>query len=314
MGEKLIYSWDNFRSDVDTLIKKIDRGKYIGVYGIPRGGVSLAVALSERLDLPIFDLDQTLANQDFVLVCDDVVDSGKTRFKFPHHDFICLHSRRLQDDIKSASLSHRLTLSANIIDDQWIIYPWEMQEIAGTDIITRLIEFIGDDPMRPGLVETPGRVIRMYEEFFQGYDPTRRPKMTVVPNGQDGVQYDEMLRDEGYFFSFCEHHIIPFFGQYYFGYIPDKWILGASKISRIIDYYAGKLQIAERLVDEVVRDLEKELNPKGLILIMKARHLCKEMRGVKKWNSPYEAIAVRGYFAENRNNCKMEFLARIDRG
>ncbi len=179
------------------------------------------------------------------------------------------------------------------------------------NIVKDLLQCIGENPTRAGLIDTPARVAKLYKEFFVGYDATKKPKIMSVPNGEDGVQYDEMLIDGGYFFSFCEHHMIPFFGSYYYGYIPDKLILGASKIGRTIDYYSGRLQIAERLVNQVVNELEEAIEPQGQILVMNARHLCKEMRGLKKWNSPYEAIATRGLFKENIGGCKDEFLSRI---
>lgn len=178
-------------------------------------------------------------------------------------------------------------------------------------LVKSLLMEIGEDPNRIGLVDTPKRVARMYEQFFRGYDPKKKPKIMTVPNGQDGVFYNQMLRDEGYFFSFCEHHMVPFFGHYFYGYIPDQKIIGASKIGRIIDYYSGKLQIAERLVFEVVNTIEEKVHPHGQILVMNARHLCKEMRGLKKWNSPFEAIAVTGYFEKNKDGCKDEFMSRI---
>jgi GTP cyclohydrolase I len=179
--------------------------------------------------------------------------------------------------------------------------------------VRELLKFIGEDPDRPGLKETPYRVIKMYQEFFCGYDSKRLPRIMTVNNGEDGVVYNEMLIDQGYFFSFCEHHCIPFFGQYFYGYIPDQKVMGASKIGRTIDYYAGRLQIAERLVNQVVNRIGDVVRPKGQVLVMNARHLCKEMRGLKKWDSPYEAIAVRGAFAKNLNGCKEEFMLRIQR-
>ena len=179
------------------------------------------------------------------------------------------------------------------------------------NLIKELLLEIGEDPNRPGLIDTPKRVAKMYSEIFRGYDQSQTPRIMTVPNGEDGVIYNEMLIDSGYFFSFCEHHMVPFFGQYFFGYIPDKKILGASKIGRIIDYHSSKLQIAERLVNQIIDTIEKEIKPLGQVLVMNARHLCKEMRGLKKYNSPFEAIAVRGYFSENRNGCKDEFMARI---
>ena len=110
-------------------------------------------------------------------------------------------------------------------------------------------------------------------------------KITSFSNKQDGVKYNSMICDTGYFFSHCEHHCVPFFGSYYFAYIPNEKIIGLSKIARIVDYFSAKLQIQERLVKEIVDYIEKEIKPNGIILIMKARHLCKEMRGVKKINS-----------------------------
>ncbi len=177
--------------------------------------------------------------------------------------------------------------------------------------IREIIVCIGDDPKRAGLKKTPYRVARMYQEFFSGYMVKRLPRIMIVRNGEDDIEYNEMLLDSGYFFSMCEHHMLPFFGVYFYGYIPDQRIIGASKIGRTIDYYASRLQIAERLVNQVVNRIEDVVKPRGQVLVMNARHLCKEMRGLRKWNSPYEAIAVRGVFAENLNGCKDEFMSRI---
>jgi len=177
--------------------------------------------------------------------------------------------------------------------------------------VRELLAFIGEDPDRPGLVDTPSRVVKMYQEFFCGYDRKRRPKMTIFKNQDDGIIYNDMILDSGFFFSCCEHHMAIFFGSFHCAYIPDKHIIGLSKIDRIVDYYSGRLQVAERLVHQIVDDLQEVLNPKGLILVMNARHLCKEMRGVKKINSPAEVIAVRGAFATNLNGCKDEFMSRI---
>ena len=177
--------------------------------------------------------------------------------------------------------------------------------------IKEIIRQIGDNPNRPGLKDTPKRVVRMYQEVFRGYNEEQKPQITVFENYKDGIRSSGILRDNGYFFSFCEHHILPFFGEFWFGYIPDKLIMGTSKIARVVDFYASKLQVAERLCYDIIEEIEKQVGPKGSILIMNARHLCKEMRGVKKFNSPYEVNEVRGVFLENVGGCKNEFLARI---
>ena len=178
-------------------------------------------------------------------------------------------------------------------------------------LIHDLLVEINEDPDRTGLKDTPKRVAKMYSEIFRGYDESQKPDLTVFPNDDDGLSFKGMIIDQGYFFSHCEHHMVPFFGHYYFGYIPDKILIGASKIGRLINYHSAKLQIAERLCRVVIDDIEKAVKPKGCILIMKARHLCKEMRGLKMFDSPFEADDARGYFLENHDGCKDEFVQRI---
>jgi len=177
--------------------------------------------------------------------------------------------------------------------------------------IKELLIEIGEDPYRKGLLDTPKRVSNMYKEIFRGYIKEEKPEITVFENGEDGIFYDGLIKDSGYFFSHCEHHMVPFFGEYYFGYIPDQLILGASKISRIIDYHSARLQVAERLGQMVIDDLTEACKPVGMILVMEARHLCKEMRGVKKWNSPFETIHTKGIFKNNQGGCKDEFITLI---
>ena len=178
--------------------------------------------------------------------------------------------------------------------------------------IRTILNNIGENADREGLKETPRRVANMYEEIFRGYDKAKKPKITIFNNDADGIKYDEMIFDKGYFFSMCEHHMVPFFGEYYFAYIPDKKIVGISKIARIVDYYSAKLQVQERLTNEIVDELEKALQPKGIALIMKARHLCREMRGVKKVNSEVVTSVMRGAFKDNIQT-RNEFLELISK-
>lgn len=154
--------------------------------------------------------------------------------------------------------------------------------------IRHFLELIGEDPDRAGLVGTPDRIRRMCKELFRGYDLTQKPKITVFDNGNDGIVYDSMVVDSGEFNSMCEHHAMPFWGKYWFAYIPNPEgkILGLSKIGRVVDYCAARLQIQERLVHDVVAMLTEALGteypPQGVALVMKAHHGCKEFRGVKK--------------------------------
>jgi len=179
-------------------------------------------------------------------------------------------------------------------------------------IVSIMLKAIGENPEREGLKDTPKRVVKMWKEIFRGYDPAQKPNLAVFENGKDGIKYDEMIIDTGYYFSHCEHHMIPFFGQYYFAYIPGKKILGLSKVARMIDYYAAKLQIQERLVKEVVDEIEKQIKPQGIALVMKGRHLCKEMRGVKKVNGEMITSDIRGAFRKN-GLARTEFMNFINK-
>jgi GTP cyclohydrolase IA len=300
------YTVYEFNDDVFLLVEKIKifqrQHDLRNIYPVVKGGVPLACKLSQYLNLPLTD---SISSD--TLIVDDLIDSGRTRERYKTNYFACIHTKQKDKNL------YNTFYCRHVDQGEWIEYWWEGTEQGSgiQDNIVRILQFIGEDPSRPGLIDTPMRIEKMYKEFFQAYDPQRIPKIMTVKNGEDGVVYDELIKDQGYFFSYCEHHMVPFFGEYYFGYIPDKLLMGASKIARTVDYFAGRLQIAERLVNDVVTRIDAEVKPKGQILIMKARHLCKEMRGVRKWDSPFEVIAVRGCFATNERGCKEEFLSRI---
>ena len=183
-----------------------------------------------------------------------------------------------------------------------------MNEAKIIEVWKGLLEEIGDSPDRAGLIDTPQRVARAYREIFRGYYETP-PIITCFddecPRG--------LITDKGYFFSMCEHHVLPFFGHYYFGYIPapEGTYLGASKIGRVVDYFSARLQTQERLVRNILDYIEEAVQPLGSILLMSGRHLCKEMRGLRKWDSPFEVIEARGILLENKDGCKDEFMARL---
>ena len=181
-----------------------------------------------------------------------------------------------------------------------------------TNIMT-ILALIGDDPNREGLKDTPRRVANMYEELYKGYNKAEKPKITVFTNGSDGVKIDEMITKSGYFYSTCEHHMVPFFGTFYFGYIPNKNFLGISKIPRVVDYCAAKLQVQERLTTEVVDMLEQVTKPLGIGLVIKARHLCEEMRGVKKHDCLTTTSCLRGAFKDkSKPEVRAEFMGFVN--
>lgn len=156
-------------------------------------------------------------------------------------------------------------------------------------LIKKMLEAIGEDTKREGLKGTPERVQRMWDEIFAGYNEKLKPNVTTFTNGKDGIVYDEMINDSGYFYSMCEHHMVPFIGRYWFAYVPNinGKLLGLSKVARVVDFYSARLQIQERLTHEVVQHLwdaidQENFRPVAMGLVMEAEHLCKSMRGVKK--------------------------------
>lgn len=186
-------------------------------------------------------------------------------------------------------------------------------EIEAKQHIKDLFEYIGENPDREGLKDTPDRMLRMFKEIFRGYRKEKQPKVTTFKNGSDGIIYDSMIVDTGDYYSLCEHHCMPFFGQYYFAYIPNPKgkILGLSKIGRVVDYCAANLQIQERLVSDIVSIIQdalgNEFPPLGIALVMKGRHLCKEMRGARK-NGEMTSSFFTGIFKTD-NALRNEFLS-----
>lgn len=148
--------------------------------------------------------------------------------------------------------------------------------------IVNILKAIGEDPEREGLKDTPKRIERMMQELFRGYDPAQKPKVTTFSNDSHTT---EMVFDTGDYYSICEHHMLPFFGQYYFAYIPsaEGRILGISKIARVVGYCAARLQLQERLARDIVEMLNEALDGKagGFAIMLNGMHMCKTMRGVK---------------------------------
>ncbi|MEK7642803.1 MAG: GTP cyclohydrolase I [Patescibacteria group bacterium] len=189
----------------------------------------------------------------------------------------------------------------------------KIKNYSDEELIIELIKRIGENPKRIGLLKTPSRVARSWGELYFGYDQNRKPEITTFPNGEDGLFYNEMILDTGTFNSTCEHHLLPFFGKYYFGYIPSKEgkVLGISKVARIVAFCSAKLQIQERLTVEVVQTLwealsDNLLEPRGMALVLIGTHMCKSMRGVKK-DGVMTTIELRGLFKNNQST-RNEFL------
>ena len=175
-------------------------------------------------------------------------------------------------------------------------------------LIGSLIKELGEDPGRDGLLRTPDRMARSLRFFTSGYrvDPAK-----VVNGALFDVHYDEMVlvRDID-FYSLCEHHMLPFFGKVHVGYLPSEKVLGLSKIPRIVEIFARRLQVQERLTTDVARTLEEVLQPKGVGVVVEATHLCMAMRGVQSQNSVTVTSSLRGLFSED-SKTRGEFLQLI---
>jgi len=175
--------------------------------------------------------------------------------------------------------------------------------------ITRnLIETIGEDPSREGLLKTPKRVAKSWEYFSEGY---RADVNNIINEAVFHEDCSEMVvvRDIE-FFSMCEHHMIPFFGRAHVGYLPNGKVIGLSKIPRIVDMFSRRLQLQERLTSQVANTLEEVLKPIGVAVVMEGRHLCMQMRGVEKQNSYASTSAMLGQFRKSAET-RAEFLSII---
>lgn len=170
---------------------------------------------------------------------------------------------------------------------------------------------IGEDPNRQGLLSTPDRVARMYQEVTSGYqtDPVK-----LVNGAIFDVDYSEpVVVKDIEFFSLCEHHMLPFFGRVHVAYIPDGKVIGLSKIPRIVDMYARRLQIQERMTAEIARFLDELLHPKGVAVVADGAHMCSMMRGVKKAQASMTTSTYLGAYQADRQ-LRAEFLTQVARG
>ena len=161
--------------------------------------------------------------------------------------------------------------------------------------VLEILAALGEDPERDGLQKTPGRVARMYEELFAGFgeNPADHLEVTFAADHDEMV----MVRDIP-FASLCEHHMVPFMGRAHLAYIPgsDGRITGLSKLARLVDGYAKRLQVQERMTSQIADAIELALDPKGVLVVVEAEHLCMSMRGVKKSGTSTVTSAVRGLF------------------
>jgi len=174
--------------------------------------------------------------------------------------------------------------------------------------IRKILEEIGEDPKRQGLIDTPKRMEKMYMELTRGYNQTASE---IINDAMFDVDYDEMVVVTNInFYSLCEHHMLPFFGVAHVGYIPNGRVVGLSKIPRIVDMYARRLQVQERMTAQVANVLQEQLQPDGVGVVVEGYHMCMSMRGVEKEKAKMITSTLVGSFKED-SKTRTEFLELI---
>jgi len=189
-----------------------------------------------------------------------------------------------------------------------IIVPTSSNSETIADLVRRMIAQLGEDPNREGLRRTPERFEKALRYLTSGY---RQDPEKILNNAMFSVGYDEMVVVKDIeVYSLCEHHLLPFFGKCHVAYLPNKKVVGLSKIARLVNMYARRLQIQERLTNQIATTIQEQLKPQGVGVIIEARHLCMVMRGVEKQNSAAVTSAMLGAFRDNKQT-RDEFLALV---
>jgi len=300
--EKKFLSWDDVHNlasrQVGFIEAEFGHRPLITLYPVPRGGIHAAQVL---MSLPGASDRFCLVNNPHLADAffDDIVDSGETRQRFAE-----------QYPQPFYSLINKL----NDPDTHWIVFPWEdfphekkREDLGPTDAVIRLLQYIGEDPAREGLVDTPKRVIKSYSELFSGYKQSPADVMTTF---EDGACDELVLLKDIEFVSYCEHHMLPFLGKAHVAYVPNGRVIGVSKLARVLEIYAHRLQIQERLTKQVTAALMEHLQPKGAACVIESKHLCMVCRGVQKQNSVMVTSSLEGVFRSDASS-RAEFMSMI---
>lgn len=295
MTNIVFYSQQEFERDVKILSLKINPNHYTSIYPVPRGGIPVAIALSEKLNLPL-----TMTPHKATLIVDDLIDSGKTRQGYSEYDFACLHVKKHTPK----ELYPNYFVNEK---DGWIEYWWEkmIQEQPAEDAIIRIIELMGDNPNRKGIKETPKRVIESFSELYSGYNEDPKDIFKSFEDEEEQFSGLVYLKDIE-FYSTCEHHLLSFSGVAFVAYIPNGPVIGTSKMARLVDIFARRLQMQERIGEKVTKALMENLpGIKGAACLTEAKHLCIACRGVKKQHSVMGYSSLRGVFMEEDKEGKL---------
>ena len=264
----------------------------IKIYGIPRGGIPVAYMVFAELQR-IGKMSIVVEKpEDATCFVDDIIDSGATKKRFSNKPFYAI----IENDNKKVGT--------------WYTFPWEQgleRDTSALDVPLRLIQYIGEDPTRDGLKDTPKRFIKAWDFLCSGYNVNESNCLGTVFNNEE--HYDEMivLRDIE-FYSTCEHHLLPFFGKCHIAYIPTDKVVGISKLARLVECFSRRLQIQERLTQQIANAIENTLHPLGVAVVIEAQHFCMMSRGIQKQNAAMITSSLKGVLKEREGNSRLEFL------
>ena len=301
-----------------SLGSQVDR---IALYGIPRGGVPAAYliksALSEITETPVTiedDIRKLSEHKDkatgevvrpYGVIVDDLIDSGKTMKSY---------SERVPGAVQVALFDKR-----DDTENYWYVFPWEERgndsgDEGIEDNVTRILQYIGEDVDRPGIIETPARVSKALLEKCEGYRFSPKDIADTLKVFEDGAENGDgqmVVVADIPVYSMCEHHMETIFGTATIGYIPNEHeprIVGLSKFARLVNIFARRLQVQERLTNQIADAIDKHLSPMGVGVIINARHMCMESRGVRTPGSYTVTCSLRGNF-KNDPTVRAEFMA-----
>lgn len=265
-------TWEQVQTAAEGLAKRQANlpSSTTKIYGVPQGGAPVAIMVAQHLNLEI--VEEPVPGQ--TLIVDDLVDTGTTLTKYRQHGYTIDALYRKPWSPKD------LAPHATEVND-WLGFPWERDDGTPTDAVIRLLQHIGEDPTRDGLKETPKRVVKALKELTAGY--TLNPE-EILKTTFD-VHFDEMIAVTSIpFTSLCEHHMLPFTGTATVAYIPkpDGRVVGLSKLARLVECYARRLQVQERMTNQIADAIQTYLDPLGVGVVVTGKHSCMQARGIQK--------------------------------
>ena len=299
--EREMIPWGTCYQAAEQLWERVRGNGVEYLYGVPRGGCSAALlvqSLAHRDGVFVALLDEPIEG---TLIIDDLVDSGATLLAWQEKGY-------RTDALFRKPLSPLYVAPGAMEMGGWLTFPWETGSEEGTgaeDIVVRLLQFIGEDSTRDGLKDTPKRVLKAWKEMTAGYFVDPADVLTTTFE----QPHDELIILRGIeFHSTCEHHMLPFYGTATVGYIPSSRVVGISKLARLVDCFARRLQIQERLTKQVADAIMANLKPLGVGVVMKAKHACMGCRGVMKPDADMVTSVTTGVLREDAR-ARAEFLS-----